>query len=72
MLDMSKAFDKVNWKTVVEFLSEVLDQYELHIMKVLTEDVKLQDKIEAIERKWLQTQGCHNMTACPHSSSSFI
>ena len=46
MLDMSKAFDTVNRKTLFEILSEVLNQDELHIMKVLTEDVTLQVKIE--------------------------
>ena len=46
MLDMSKAFDTVDRKTLFEILSEILDQDELHVMKVLTEDVKLKVKIE--------------------------
>ena len=46
MLDMSKAFDTVNRKTLFVILSEILDQDELHILKLLTEDVKLEVKIE--------------------------
>ena len=46
MLDMSKAFDTVNRKTLFEILSEILDPDELHIMKILTENVKLRVKIE--------------------------
>ena len=43
MLDMSKAFDTVNRKTLFVILSEILDQDELHILKLLT-DVKLPSK----------------------------
>ena len=39
---MNKAFDTVNRKTLFEILSEILDPDELHIMKLLTGDVKLQ------------------------------
>ena len=46
MLDMSKAFDTVNRKTLSVILSEILDQDELHILKLLTEDVKLKVEIE--------------------------
>jgi hypothetical protein len=46
MLDMSKAFDTVNRKTLFHILEEILDEDELHILKLLTEDVKLQVKIE--------------------------
>ena len=41
MLDISKAFDTVNRKTLFSLLSEILYQDELHILKLLTEDVKL-------------------------------
>ena len=46
MLDMSKALDTVNQKTLFVIQSEIVDQDELHILKLLTEDVKLQIKIE--------------------------
>jgi len=46
MIDMSKAFDTVDRKTLFEILSEILDQDELHIIKLLTEDVILKVKIE--------------------------
>ena len=46
MLDMSKDFDTVNRKTILAILSEILDQDELHILKLLAEDVKLQVKNE--------------------------
>ncbi len=46
MLDMSKAFDTVNRKTLFNILDEFLEKDVLHILKLLTEDVRLQVKIE--------------------------
>ena len=46
MLDMSIAFDTVNRKTLFELLAEVLNPDKLHIMKLLTEDVKLRVNIK--------------------------
>ena len=50
MLDMSKAFDTVNERhyfvRVLTILSEILDQDELHNLKLHTEDVKIPVKIE--------------------------
>ena len=73
MLDMSKAFDTVNRKTLFVILSEILGQDELHIFKLLTEDVKLQVKIEEeLGEEILMTKECHKVIACPHSFSSYI
>ena len=46
MLDMSKAFDTANQKTLFAIRSEILDQDELHILKLLREDVKFQVQFE--------------------------
>ena len=45
MLDMSKAFDIVYQKKLFAILSEILDRDELHILKLLTKDVKFHVKI---------------------------
>ena len=41
MMDMSRAFDTVNRKTLMQDLRSILDPGELHIIKVMTEDVRL-------------------------------
>ena len=41
MMDMSRAFDTVNRKLLMEDLKEVLNDDELHIIKLLLHDVKL-------------------------------
>ena len=41
MKDMSRAFDTVNRKTLMEDLREILESDELHIAKLLLEDVSL-------------------------------
>ena len=41
MKDMSRAFDTVNRKMLMEDLSSILEAYELHIAKLLLEDVSL-------------------------------
>ena len=48
MLDMSKTVDIMNRKTLFIIQSTILDQDELHILKLITEDVKLQVKIEEL------------------------
>jgi hypothetical protein len=45
MLDMSKAFDTVRRGTLFELLRHTLKKDELHIMKILINDVKLQVRI---------------------------
>ena len=41
MMDMSKAFDRVERSKVIEDLEAILEPDELHLVKVLIEDVKL-------------------------------
>ena len=41
MLDMSKAFDTVRRKDLINILKEVLDDDEIHIMKILLQNVNL-------------------------------
>ncbi len=41
LLDMSKAFDTVRSNDLLQQLKEVLDEDEVHIMKILLKDVKL-------------------------------
>ena len=45
MLDMSKAFDTVDKGKLFKILKEILNDDELHLMKVLIQDVKLQVRI---------------------------
>ena len=45
MLDMSKAFDTVERGKLFEILKKILDEDELHLMKVLLQDVKLHVRI---------------------------
>ena len=45
MLDMSKAFDTVERGKLFEILKKILDEDELHLMKVLLQDVQLQVRI---------------------------
>ena len=45
LLDMSKAFDTVKRNMLMTQLKELLDEDELHIMKVLLTDVKLKVRI---------------------------
>ena len=45
MLDMSKAFDTVKRRNLVEILREFLPPDELHMMKILIEDVRLRIRI---------------------------
>jgi len=45
MLDMSKAFDTVDRGKLSEILTKILDDDELHLMKVLIQDVQLQVRI---------------------------
>ena len=42
---MSKAFDTVERGKLFEILQKILDEDELHLMKVLLQDVKLQVRI---------------------------
>lgn len=44
MLDMSKAFDSINRKLLMEDLDKIVGRDELHILKLLVHDVKLQIK----------------------------
>ena len=41
MMDMSQAFDTVNKKTLMQDQRNILDPRELHIIKVMIEDVRL-------------------------------
>ena len=41
MLDMSKAFDNVRRNSLIQQLKSILDEDELHIIKILLKDVKL-------------------------------
>ena len=41
LLDMSKAFDSVNRTILMEDLKSIVDEDELHILKILIEDVKI-------------------------------
>ena len=45
LLDMSKAFDTVRRNELFKILKEILDKDELHMMKILVEDVKLRIRI---------------------------
>ena len=45
MLDMSKAFDTVERGKLFEILKKIFDEDELHLMKVLSQDVQLQVRI---------------------------
>jgi hypothetical protein len=45
LLDMSKAFDTVKRHDLIEILREILEEDELHIFKILIEDVKLTIRI---------------------------
>lgn len=45
MLDMSKAFDTVKREKLFEILCTILDKDELHMLKILLEDVTLQVKV---------------------------
>ena len=45
MLDMSKAFDTVRRDKLFLILKDILDQDELHMMKILIENVKLKTRI---------------------------
>ena len=45
LLDMSKAFDTVKRNMLMKQLKEILDEDELHIMKVLLTDVRLKVRI---------------------------
>jgi hypothetical protein len=45
LLDMSKAFDTVRRKDLMDQLRMILDQDELHIMKILLKDVRLQVRV---------------------------
>ena len=41
LMDMSKAFDKVNRKILLEELKQIVDDDELHLLKLLLDDVEL-------------------------------
>ena len=45
LMDMSKAFDRVDRYTMMEDLKRILEEDELHLVKILIEDVKLTIKI---------------------------
>ena len=40
-MDMSKAFVRVNRKTLVEDLKQIVDGDELHLLKLLPDDIEL-------------------------------
>ena len=44
-MDMSKAFDMVQRHRLIEDLALILDQAELHLIKLLVEDVKLKVRV---------------------------
>ena len=44
MLDMSKAFDTVNRKTLYEDLKNILEEDDLHMVTILLKDVRLQTR----------------------------
>ena len=46
MLDMSKAFDTIDRKTLIEDLSNFVDKDELHLFSILLKDIKIAIKIE--------------------------
>ena len=46
MMNMSKAFDRVQRHKVMEDLREILEKDELHMMKMLIENVKLTVRID--------------------------
>ena len=46
LLDMSKAFDTVQRKIVIEDLKEILDDGELHIIATMIKEVKLQVRVK--------------------------
>ena len=45
LLDMTKAFDTVNRRNLLQDLKEILEPDELHIMSILIKDVSLKVKI---------------------------
>lgn len=45
LLDMSKAFDLVNRKALFEILEAILEENELHIFRILTNQPAIKDKI---------------------------
>ena len=40
-MDTSKAFDKLNRKSLLEDLKQIVDDDELHLLKLLLDDVEL-------------------------------
>lgn len=55
MMDMSKAFDRVERQTVLEDLKQILHEDELHMIKILIQDVKLVVKIDKTTGKEFET-----------------
>ncbi len=45
LVDMSKAFDTVSYKKLLENLKDVLNLDELHMMSIFIKDVKLKVKV---------------------------
>ncbi|KAK4308135.1 hypothetical protein Pmani_020165 [Petrolisthes manimaculis] len=45
LMDMSKAFDTVKRNTLIEDLTNILDPAELHLIKILVEDVRLKVRV---------------------------
>ena len=46
MLDMSRAFDTIQRGSVIEYLKEIINPDELHLVSLLIKDVKLQVKCD--------------------------
>ena len=55
LLDMSKAFDTVNRKTLFEELEEILDEDELHILSILTNQPEIKVKVGNITGRSFET-----------------
>ena len=48
MLDMSRAFDTIDWGILLKDLSEILESDELHLVSLLLKDVRLQVKYNGV------------------------
>ena len=58
MIDMSKAFDNVNRLELLKDLRKILQDDELHMVKILITDVQLQVKNkDIIGEKFITTKG---------------
>ena len=72
LMDMSKAFDTVIRKTLLEGLRKILNPDELHIIKILIEQVELSVRIgKTTGEPFTTSVGIPKVTVYPQNYSSF-